>query len=273
MTYQGNQAHYSPRQPSGYRAPDFATPDRSPPELRRYARLTVVVLGLASYLLSYGPVLSTGGAGWAVRFAVLAGLLAVFDLLPQQATSAKVVAALAATGFLDALSSLITASDARQPGWALVVIVVLDGLQALAAIGALLLAAGAVSQRSDSSGYNDYYADYYARAAQYYAQYGQQAPQPDVLRHGGAAHAQQTQQTGAQRPPRADSSQYGSYSQYVGGPAPRQTEAFGQAAAPAHSARPATPPGVPNFGQAQAPSRPPGATQHADPERRPSPSQ
>ncbi|PQM45282.1 34 kDa antigenic protein [Mycobacterium talmoniae] len=156
MSYRsGDQGYYSAERTGGYGAyqPSSARSDSSPP-LPRYLSLGVVALGLASYLVSYGPVLGLADIGWGVRFAVLAALLAAFGLAPGQTPNAKVIAALAAAGFLDALSTLITAPDGSRPGWALTVIVVLNGLQAVAAVAALMLQAGVVGQRASQSEYD-----------------------------------------------------------------------------------------------------------------------
>lgn len=152
--------------------------------LHRYLMTTVVALGLASYLFSYGPMFGVADIGWGVRFAVLAGALAAFGLLPRHTVSSVVVAALAALGFLDALALLINAADT---GWAATVIVVLNGIQAGVAVWALLNGDGEATE-AGSSEYQAY-ADYYRQAAQYYQQYAQQGP-PDQQTVAGAGQAQ-----------------------------------------------------------------------------------
>ncbi|OHV02781.1 DUF5336 domain-containing protein [Mycobacterium talmoniae] len=265
MSYRsGDQGYYSAERTGGYGAyqPSSARSDSSPP-LPRYLSLGVVALGLASYLVSYGPVLGLADIGWGVRFAVLAALLAAFGLAPGQTPNAKVIAALAAAGFLDALSTLITAPDGSRPGWALTVIVVLNGLQAVAAVAALMLQAGVVGQRASQSEY-DAYADYYAQAAQYYGQYAQQQPQPDELRRAGTAQAQQTHQAAARQSQQAPASQAGSYAEYVGNYGTDATHGR----APAHPDQQAAPTGpqagLPSFGQAQAPAQQQGGGAHAE---------
>ena len=50
-----------------------------------YLFIAVAVLGLATYGLSFGPVVDGGdGTGWNVRFAALAALCAAFGLLPSR---------------------------------------------------------------------------------------------------------------------------------------------------------------------------------------------
>ncbi|MEZ0363603.1 DUF5336 domain-containing protein [Mycobacterium sp. pUA109] len=265
MSYRsGDQGYYSAERTGGYGAYQQPSPrsDSSPP-LHRYLSLGVVALGLASYLVSYAAVLDVGDTGWGVRFAVLAGLLAVFGLLPRQTPNGKVTAALAAAGFLDALSGLITPPEASHPGWALTVIVVLNGLQAVAAVAALVLQAGVVGQRASQSEY-DAYADYYAQAAQYYGQYAQQQPHTDELRRGGTVQAQQTHQAAARQPQQAAASQAGSYAEYVGNYGSDPTHGR----APAHPDQQAAPTGpqagLPSFGQAQAPAQQHGSGVHSE---------
>lgn len=267
MSYpSGNQGYYTADQTSGYGgySPRPTGRGGSASPLPGYLAPAVVLLGLASYLVSYGPVFDTGGLGWGVRFAVLAGLLAAFGLAPRQTPNPKVVAVLAAAGFLDVLSSLITAPDDSHPGWALTVIVVLNGLQAAAAIGALLIAADVAGDRVARSEY-DAYADYYARAAQYYGQYAQQQAQPDPLQRGGTAQAHH--QVPATQSQQAAASQAGSYAEYVGGT--EQMSAVGRAGT--HPDQQAAPPGpqagLPSFGQAQAPAQQHGG--YGDSDRRP----
>lgn len=173
-----------PSASQGYYAGSF---DEQPADagrsaLPRYTALAVLVLGFASYLLSYGPVPAVENPGWGVRFALLAGLLAGFGLIPRQTGNHKVVAVLAVAGFLDALAAAVGASGA---GWALTVIVVVNGLQALATIGCLLQ-----SHPADDP-YEAYeaYAEYYAQLADYYGQYPQVAAQPEPQQHSGRAHA------------------------------------------------------------------------------------
>jgi len=217
MSYpSGSQGYYPAQQPGGYDAyaQQFARSDLGARDRLQYLRIAVAVLGVASYLFSYGPVLDGhGGAGWAVRFAVFAGLLAAFGLAPEQ--TRKVVAALATVGFLEALSLLINSSS--QPGWALWVIISLNGLQALVAIGTVVAQPGAVAaERAAASAY-EAYAGYYAQASQYYGQYNQQ-PQPDALRQSATARATgpSYQQAAAHQPHQAAASSYGSYTEYTG---------------------------------------------------------
>ncbi len=200
---------------------------------------------MGSYLVSFGPMLGVGGIDWDVRFAALAGLLAVFGLLPGQTPTGKVIAALAAIGFLDALSRAIVVPDGVEPGWALWVVVVLNALQAAAAVGALL------NQPTEADAQQAWYAAYaeqYAQAAaQYYGQYEQEEQAEDRY-ESGTAHAQQTQQVSAPAPGRAASPQGASYAEFIGDQAAADTRAP-QTQAPA----PAT--GVPNAAHSPTPAQ------------------
>jgi hypothetical protein len=246
MSYpSGSQGYYPAQQPGGYDAyaQQFGRSDLGARERLQYLRIAVAVLGVASYLFSYGPVLAGhGGADWAARLAVFAGLLAAFGLGPEQ--TRKVVAALATVGFLEALSLLI--NSLSEPGWALWVIISLNGLQALAAIGAVVAQPGAVAaERAAASAY-EAYAGYYAQASQYYGQNSPQA-QPDALRQSATARGtgHSYQQAAAHQPHQAAASSYGSYNDYTGD----------HAAPPPQSAQPArgsgAEAGLPSFGHTQ----------------------
>jgi len=117
--------------------------------LPRNLFIAVAVLGLATYVFSFGPV--TDGpetVGWDVRFAALAALCAMLGLLAKQHPLPLAIAVLATMGFLDALSNVLAGTDR---GWPLTVIVVLNALQSAAAVAALLLAPKAAKQ-SDTAG-------------------------------------------------------------------------------------------------------------------------
>lgn len=244
----GSQSYYQAQQPGGYDAyaQQFGRSELGARERLQYLRIAVAVLGVASFSFSFGPVLSGHGvSGWAVRFALFAGLLAAFGLAAEQ--TRKVVAALAVAGFADALAVLINTSS--QPGWALWVILVLNGIQALAAIGAVVSQPGAAAaERAAASAY-EAYAGYYAQASQYYDQYGQQS-QPDNLRQSATARApgHSQQQAPARQSHQPAASSYGSYADYAGD---YGTDRAGAPAQPApHGGSPGLQAGLPNFGHA-----------------------
>src|SRR5262245_50623919 len=96
----------------------------------------VLLLGLATYVVSYGPTPGLDGLGWGVRFSTVAAIVAALGLLRRHSAYAKLMAGLAVMGFLEALSRSITAPDGQS--WATIVIPGLTGLQAVTAIAALL---------------------------------------------------------------------------------------------------------------------------------------
>jgi hypothetical protein len=170
----------------------------------------VTVLGLVTYCVSFGPVVDGGGAtGWFVRFAALAGLIAAYGLLPKGKPLPLATAVLAAMGFLDALSLVLTAP---QRGWALTAIVVLNAVQTAVAVAALLL--GPKEDAGATAGY-EAYVDYYNQAVRNY--YSQQAQSATVeqMQSGaygdaeGHAQAYGDARAQARRPQRE--SQYGDY--------------------------------------------------------------
>jgi Family of unknown function (DUF5336) len=187
------------------------------PETSRLRGLfaAIAVLGLAAYGVSFGPVTdSNGGMGWYVRFAALAGLVAAFGLLPKGKPLPLVSAVLAAMGFLDGLSSVLT-GDAN--GWALTVIVVLNAAQTAVAVAALLLGPNAETDSPTAAGY-EAYVDYYNQAVRnYYSQQAQSAPPPEQAHAYGQAYARgegyaNTQATGQMRRTQRPS-QYGDYAE------------------------------------------------------------
>ncbi|OBA78586.1 hypothetical protein A9W99_23230 [Mycobacterium sp. 1164966.3] len=244
--------YYSAEQP-GYS--QWATEPESGPRLsHRHWTLAVALLGLCSYLVSYGTMPNVGGIDWDVRFAVLAALVAGFGLVPGQTPAAKVVAALAAIGFLDALSRLIGLPDGTEAGWALWVLVVLNALQTAAGLGALL------TQPSTPDGLQAWYAAYaeqYAQsAAQYWGQYAQES-EPDSGYQTSAAQAVQS----VSAPERDTAHQEASYTDFVGGHAAEQAggQVSGQQNAPAS-------PGLPSVGHSSTPAQ--GQQVAAEPEYR-----
>jgi hypothetical protein len=109
-------------------------PDRGP--LRRYLLIAVIVLGLVAYGMGFGPLPPDAVGGWGIRFAVLAAVAAALTIVPAGGPRPWLAALLAVPGFLDALADGI---GTQRAGWALVVIVVLTGLQAVAAVAAAYL--------------------------------------------------------------------------------------------------------------------------------------
>ncbi|OBK94187.1 DUF5336 domain-containing protein [Mycobacterium asiaticum] len=229
----------------GYYPTDQAWSSGDAKPAHRHLTVAVVLLGLGAYLVSFGPMLNAAGIDWDVRFAVLAGLLAAFGLLPRQTSAPKIVAVLAAIGFLDALSRGIVVPDGIEPGWALWVLIVLNALQTAAAIGAVLTQPSATDEQQ--AWYAAYAEQYAQAAAQYYGQYAA-SEQADTGYDGATAHAQQPAQT---RP--AAAPQEASYAEFVAGqPTAPADQATGQPSQ--------LPTGLPQVGQHAAPAAPPSET-------------
>ena len=247
-----NRGYYAGESSGGYGAysPDSTGGGRDDPPFPRYLAFAVILLGAASYLLSFGPVFGDGSVLWGVRFAVLAALAAAFGRLRRETSVDVVVAVLAAAGFLDALATLLTAPEATSPGWALTVIVVVDGLQMICAIGMLALGSGIARERATQQSQYDAYADYYAQMA-YYSQYGQQSEQPEGMRRNATGQAQQ--QVAATQPERARASQAGNYADYIGNRGSERTAAVNPSAAypDQRTTQPGPQPGLPTVGRAE----------------------
>jgi hypothetical protein len=201
----------------------------------------VAVLGLATYVFSFGPVGDGPETiGWDVRFAALAALCAMFGLLAKRSPLPLAIAVLATMGFLDALSTVLATADR---GWALTVIVVLNALQSAAAAAALLLAPKAAKQ-PDNAGY-EAYVDYYNQAVRsYYNQQAHPAAPEQMPRAGyGQAHGDARATSRVQRTQRP--SQQGDYADL--------DYSDSRPTAPLHDRISAAgPTGMPSFGQARA---------------------
>jgi hypothetical protein len=126
-------------------------------------------------------------------------------------------------------------------GWALIVIVVLNGLQALAAVGALVAGPKAAPEPGGAASY-EAYVDYYNQAIRSY--YGQQAQPEQSHRAGyGQAYADGRATQRVQRAQRP--SQHGDYADLDYSDARTtapQHDSAGSAAGPT---------GLPSFGQAR----------------------
>ncbi|OBA59712.1 hypothetical protein A5647_16160 [Mycobacterium sp. 1100029.7] len=260
MTYSPGNSGYPQAQPGGSypgATPSFAKTDDGESKLPLYVNIAVVVLGLAVYLLNFGPtfILSAdlgpasggraGDAGTAVLVAVLAALLAGLSLLPKAKNYAGVVAAVAVLGALLAISEVINTPAGFAVGWAMWPLVASSVLQAIAAVVVVLLDAGVITAPPPRPKYDPY--------AQYgqYGQYGQQ-------QYGGQQHGGYYGQQGPQQQHNPQGGGYGSqYGGYQSSQAPTQsaihTGGFGAQSpqsGPQPSAQqgPSTPPtGFPSF--------------------------
>lgn len=251
MTYGGPDPYPYPAQsPTAYSGywPYYTgfTNQRSLPETRLL--WAVVALGVATYVVGYGPMPAPGGMDWAVRFATLAAIVAALGLLPRQSAHTKAMVPLAVMGFLDALWRLITVSGGQESTWAAIVIVVVNALQALTAIGALLAQIRLFSSDRQSTAYNPY--AYYAQAAQQYYAAGNQQPQQQAGQAMGTARAHAAAPAQAQRSAAERDALYEEYVS-VDQPGPNRFASSPRPGGPAQTARPAPGSGLPDTGPAE----------------------
>ncbi len=221
MTYSPGSPGYPPTQPGGSYAggtPSFAKDDDGKSNLPLYLNVAVVALGLAVYLLNFGPTFTisadlgpgvggrAGDAGTAVVVAVLAALLAGLSLLPKAKNYAGIVAVIAVLGALLAITETINMPAGFALGWAMWPLVACSVLQAIAAVAAILLESGVITAPAPRPKY-DPYAHYgqYGQFGQYGQQpyYGQQGQQGQQHHPGQQAHHPQQ--------PSGYGSQYGGY--------------------------------------------------------------
>jgi Family of unknown function (DUF5336) len=180
MTYSpGGPGYPSGQQPSTY-APttQFAKVDDGPSKLPVYLLAGVAVLGIAAYLVSFGPVGALGEAGTStlvlgVIALLLAALFAIVGMLPKQANYTGLVAATTVVGFLLTIWDLV--KNAGDVDWGLIAIVVVAALQTVVAIAVLLLDAGIITPPAPRPKYDPY--QQFGSGAGYYGQQ-QQFGQP-----------------------------------------------------------------------------------------------
>ena len=257
----------APSQQSG-RAPepDPAAP-AGPSQLPMYLSVAVVVLGLAVYLSSFGPLFTSGADFFTptlldlgVVAAVAAGLTAGVSLLPKQKALPALVAVLSVLAFLLVIAIVLTAPDGVSIDWGLYLIIGFTVIQAIVAVAVLLFDAGVIAPPAPKPPrYDQQYGQYGGSGAPYYGQ----------LPHGGPPQHQQQQQVHAQR--RQYPSPYGGG--YPGGGPPTTAYAGGQQSGP-----PTPPTGFPTYGQ--PPSNPvttreapmPTQTSASSPQSEPEPS-
>jgi hypothetical protein len=274
MTYSsGGPGYPGAQQPGGY-APTTQLPkvDDGPSKLPVYLLAGVAILGLAAYLLSFGPVWKSSVASGSevttlgIVAMLFAALFAVVALLPKQGNYTPVVTATSVVGFLLIIWDLINGGHAA--GWALIVIVVLSALQTVVAIAALLLDAGVITPpapRPRYEPYPPYGGGYYAQPPLSGPPSGPQPPH---------AHAPQGFGPTPGYPP-----QFG----YPGGPPPSNFPTQQIPTQQIHQPGPPTPPtGFPTYAQPpsapaspeQQPASPApeGVTQLAPVQQQPSPS-
>ncbi len=201
----------------------------------------VLLLGLATYVVS----LSAGSpplvADWAVRFSTLAAVGGALNVLTRQRTHNAALAGLATMAFLEALARVIT--SAPDIGWATIVIAILTALQAATAVAVLLRQPQSRHTAVGRRGAFDNYPDYARVGPQYDTTSHQQPQQPP-------AHGQATAQ--AQAAASAQAQQYSLYSEYLSAQrrGPNSPISSVRPAGLAHTAPPTPRAGLPATGPA-----------------------
>ncbi|OBY33794.1 DUF5336 domain-containing protein [Mycolicibacter kumamotonensis] len=254
MTYSPGNPGFQPSQPPGSYGPSTPSFAKAGGDVESkwplYLQIAVMVLGFGVYLANFGPIVTVtdgeyplilGDAGHTVPLALLAGLLAGVSLLPKAKVYTAVVAVIASLGALLAIATIAESGDNYTIGWGLWLVLTFSILQAVAAVGALLLEAGVVTAPAPRPKYDPYAQYGLPPGGNYYGQQGQQ----------GYGHQGSQQQSG--------------YPSYGGYPSAPSSGGFGAQSAPstggfnsgsqqAPSAQqgPPTPPtGFPSFGQPQ----------------------
>lgn len=171
--------------PSGPGYPSYPPAQPEPSKLPVYLTTAVVVLGLAAYLASFGPVLtvtaeagpfggaelSGSGGGYPVIAAVIAALLAAVSILPKAKNYSPVVAVASVLSVLLVIAQMVSKPPGFAIGWALWLVLVFTLFQAVAASAVVLLEAGVISPPAPRVRYQ--YPDQYMQYPQYGNYYGQ----------------------------------------------------------------------------------------------------
>lgn len=236
---------YSPGGPGnpGAQTTQLIKPTDGPSKLPVYLLGAVAILGLAAYLLSFGPLWESGDAAVSVTvFGIIpvlfAALFAVIALVPKQGKFTAVVTATAAVGFLLMIWTLINGGGGVE--WAMIAIVVVSALQTVAAIAALLLQAGVITPPAPRPKYDQY--PPYGSGFYGQPQFGNppSIPQgPPSGPHGPAPHGPQSFGQPQGPPP--------PYGGYQGAPPSAGFPSHGQHSQP--SGPPTPPTGFPTYAQ------------------------
>jgi hypothetical protein len=258
MSYPPGSPGYPPassQSPQYAGAPQYSSPQEpipaGPSKLPLYLSIAVVVLGLAVYLASYGPLFTAAGGDYytptllsiGIVLCIAAALLQGTGLLPKQNNPIAVVAVLAVLGFLLHMLIVISVPSGVSIDWALYLILAFSLLQAITAVGALLLEAGVITAPVPRPKYEQHpqqYNPYGAGPAPYY---GQQPHQGQQLHQGPQFQAPPSAPQRPSYPP-----QYGGYQ---AGPS---TAVYNTNNPSGQSGPPTPPTGFPAYGQPQASS-------------------
>ncbi|MGY4711112.1 DUF5336 domain-containing protein [Mycolicibacterium sp. CBM1] len=189
MTYPPTNPGYPPSQPPGsYGAPgpSYAPAEAGPSKLPQYLTIAVVVLGLAAYLASFGPVftvsaemgpfggaeLTGSGGGYPVIAALIAALLAAVSLLPKAKNYDGIVATASVLAVLLVIAQVVSKPAGFSIGWALWLVLAFVLFQAVVAVAALLLEAGIITAPAPRPRYEQF-GQYGPPPGGYYGQQGQ----------------------------------------------------------------------------------------------------
>ena len=201
MSYPPTNPGYPQTQPPGpYGAPgpSFAPAEAGPSKLPLYLTIAVVVMGLAAYLASFGPVftvsaelgpfggaeLTGSGGGYPIIAATLAALLAAVSLVPKAKSYSAVVAAVAVLAVLLVIAQLVSKPAGFSVGWALWLVLAFTLLEALAAVAVLLFESGVITAPTPRPRY-DQYGQYGPPPGGYYGQGPAQRPNYPPPQYGG----------------------------------------------------------------------------------------
>jgi hypothetical protein len=179
---------------------------------------------------------STLGLGIAVVASVLSGLLAGVTLLPKQRSFCAVVAATSVLAFLLVIGEVINAPSGAKIDWGLYLIIAFSLLEAIAAVGWLLLDAGIITAPAPKPKFEQQQPQQYNPYSAQGGYYGQQQPQ-----HGGPGQHQQRPEQRQGYP-----QQYGQGGYPPGGP-----HTGGFPAVNPQSGPPTPPTGFPAYGHPQ----------------------
>ena len=220
-----------------------------------YLSAAVAVLGFLVYLSSFGPQFTVASEVFitpvridiAVAASVLAALIAGLTLLPKQSPRPTLIGVLSLLSFLLVISIVLTAPSGVTIDWGLYLVVAFSAIQAIVAVGGLLLDAGVITPPAPRPKYEQP-----AHYGQYPGYYGQPtAPPQGQPQHNPQAPGQA---------PQGDPSPYG-------GGYPSAGPSTGGFPAVSPSGPPTPPTGVPTFGQPPSSNAPTTQvpTQHQSP--------
>jgi hypothetical protein len=222
------------------KVPDAApAAEGAPSKLPVYLTAAVVVLGLAVYLSSFGPLFETGAdilftptlLDLGVVASLLGALIAGVGLIPKQKSSPALVAVLSVLGFLLAVAIVLTVPAGVGIQWGLYLIIAFGVVQAIVAVAVLLFDAGVLTAPAPRPRFEQQQQQFgqYGGPGQYYGQPHQPGPPP-----------QQQQRPG--------------YGSPYGGGYPGAPSSSGGFAGQQPSGPPTPPTGFPTYGQPPSPN-------------------